>query len=48
VVLANAGPVEPFALTLKPKDSQPTAYVCTGTACQPPTHDTAKVRELLK
>ncbi|HXI50664.1 MAG TPA: thioredoxin domain-containing protein [Candidatus Saccharimonadales bacterium] len=48
VVLANAGPVEPFALTLQPKDSQPTAYVCTGTACQPPTHDTAKVRELLK
>jgi uncharacterized protein YyaL (SSP411 family) len=48
VVLASTGPVEPFARTLAMKDNQPTAYLCTGTACQPPTHDPAKVRELLK
>jgi len=48
VVLATTGPVEPFAKTLPPKDGKPTAYLCTGTACQPPTHDGAKVKELLK
>jgi uncharacterized protein YyaL (SSP411 family) len=48
VILAAAGPVEPFALTLKPKDGKPTAYVCTGTACQPPTHDGARVKESLR
>jgi len=48
VVLAAAGPVEPFAKTLKPKNGRATAYVCTGTACQPPTNDGTKLRELLK
>jgi len=48
VVLAASGPVESFALTLKPKDGKPTVYLCTGTACQPPTHDGARVKELLK
>ncbi len=48
VVLGVAGPVEPFARTLTAKDGKPTAYVCTGTSCQPPTHDVAKVREWLK
>jgi uncharacterized protein YyaL (SSP411 family) len=48
VVLATAGPVESFARTLKPKDGRATVYVCTGTACQPPTDDPAKLRELLK
>ncbi|MCI0745814.1 MAG: thioredoxin domain-containing protein [Verrucomicrobia subdivision 3 bacterium] len=48
VVLGTTGPVEPFAQTLKPKDARATAYVCTGTACQPPTHDAAKLRDLLK
>jgi uncharacterized protein len=48
VVLSTSGPVEPFALTLKPKDGQPTAYVCTGTACQPPTTDSARLQEQLR
>lgn len=48
VVLSTAGAVEPFAKTLGPKDGKPTAYVCTGVTCQPPTHDAAKVKELLK
>jgi uncharacterized protein YyaL (SSP411 family) len=48
VVLGNAGAVEPFAKKLKPKDGKPTAYVCTGTACQPPTHDASKLKALLR
>lgn len=45
VVLGTAGPVEPFAKTLP---NEPLVYVCTGNACQPPTAETDKVRELLK
>ena len=48
VVLGNRGAVEPFAKTLTPKDARPTAYVCTGTACQPPTHEAAKLKALLR
>jgi uncharacterized protein YyaL (SSP411 family) len=48
VVLANTGPVEPFAKTLSPKDSKPTAYLCTGTACQPPTSEPDKIQSFLK
>jgi uncharacterized protein len=48
VVLGTTGSVEPFAKTLKPKDSRPTAYVCTGTACLPPTHDPSKLKSLLR
>jgi uncharacterized protein len=48
VVLGVTGPVEPFAKTLKPKDGRPTAYVCTGTACQPPTNDPRQLAQLLK
>ena len=47
VVLGNAGPVEPFAKTLPAKEG-PVVYVCSGTACQPPTGDPAKVKELLR
>ncbi|MGA2541545.1 MAG: thioredoxin domain-containing protein [Verrucomicrobiota bacterium] len=47
VVLGNAGPVEPFARTLPDKDA-PLVYVCTGSACQAPTNDAAKVREMLQ
>ena len=46
VVLGNAGPVEEFARTL-PANGGPTAYVCTGTACQPPTSDPEAVRRAL-
>jgi uncharacterized protein YyaL (SSP411 family) len=47
VVLGNAGPVERFARTLPATDG-PTAYICTGTACQPPTRDPETIRKLLK
>ena len=47
VVLGNTGPVEEFARTLPTKDA-PVVFLCTGTACQPPTKDPAKVREMLK
>jgi hypothetical protein len=47
VVLGNVGPVEPFAKTLPAKEG-PVVYLCTGTACQPPTSDVEKVRPLLK
>ncbi len=48
VVLGTSGAVEPFAKTLPVKDGQPTAYVCTGAACQAPTHEPAKLKELLR
>ena len=48
VVLSTTGPVEPFAKTLPAKDGKPTVYLCTGTACQPPTHDPEKVKSLLR
>jgi uncharacterized protein YyaL (SSP411 family) len=47
VVLGTEGAVEPFAKTLPAKDGA-TVYLCTGTACQPPTRDTAKIKDMLK
>jgi uncharacterized protein YyaL (SSP411 family) len=47
VVLSSMGPVEPFARSL-PVSQEPLAYVCTGTACQAPTNDAGKVRELMR
>ena len=47
VVLGNAGPVEPFARTLPVKEG-PVVYVCTGTACKPPTSDPEKIRKLVE
>jgi uncharacterized protein YyaL (SSP411 family) len=46
VVLGNSGAIEPFAKTLPTKDA-PMIYICTGTACQPPTRDPAQVKKLL-
>jgi uncharacterized protein YyaL (SSP411 family) len=46
VVLGNTGPVEPFAQTL-PASEGPVVYLCSGTACQPPTSDPARIKELL-
>jgi uncharacterized protein len=40
VVLGAEGPVEPFAKTLK-SEGKARAFVCTGTACRPPTDDPA-------
>jgi uncharacterized protein YyaL (SSP411 family) len=48
VVLGTAGPVEPFARTLPAKDGKPTAYVCVGTKCSLPTHDSESLKGLLR
>jgi uncharacterized protein YyaL (SSP411 family) len=48
VILGNQGPVEPFARTLPAREGRPTAYVCTGTACQPPTQEPAALVDLLR
>ena len=47
VVLGIAGAVEPFAKTLPAKEP-PLAYLCSGNACQPPTDDPSRLREMLK
>ncbi len=47
VVLGNNGPVEEFARTLKAKDGA-IVYLCTGTACQPPTKKPQELKELLR
>ncbi|MDB6065306.1 MAG: hypothetical protein JWR26_1514 [Pedosphaera sp.] len=46
VVLGTAGAVEPFAKTL-PQQNGATVYLCTGTACQPPTSDAGQVKAML-
>jgi uncharacterized protein YyaL (SSP411 family) len=46
VVLGTTGPVESFAKTLPAREG-PVVYLCSGTACQPPTTDPAKIKELL-
>ena len=46
VVLGNSGAVEPFAKTLPVKDG-PMVFLCTGSACQPPTNDPVKVKAML-
>ncbi len=47
VVLGNTGAAEDFAKTL-PEKNGAVVYLCTGDACQPPTSDEAKVKEILK
>jgi len=46
VVLGTAGAVEAFAKTLPAKDGA-TVYLCTGKACQAPTSDAGRVKEML-
>jgi hypothetical protein len=46
IVLGNTGAVETFAQTLTAK-SGALVYVCVGQACQLPTADAARVKELL-
>jgi uncharacterized protein YyaL (SSP411 family) len=46
VVLGNTGAVEPFARTLPAKGGV-LAYVCSGTACQPPTANAEELRRAL-
>jgi uncharacterized protein YyaL (SSP411 family) len=46
VVLGNRGAVDAFSATL-PAKSGPVVYVCTGSACLPPTSDPAAIAKLL-
>jgi len=46
VVMGVAGGVDPFSRTLPAKDG-PVVYLCTGTACQPPTRDVETIRKFL-
>jgi len=46
IILGGAGAVESFAKTLTTK-SEAVAFVCTGTACQPPTDDAAALKKSL-
>jgi hypothetical protein len=47
IILGNAGAVQEFARTLPAKDGA-AAYLCNGSACQPPTNDPARLKEMLK
>jgi uncharacterized protein YyaL (SSP411 family) len=47
VVLGNRGPVDSFSSTLPAKDG-PVVFLCTGTACQPPSRDAATIRKYLE
>jgi len=47
IAMSNTGEVEEFARALPAKNG-PVVYLCTGTACQAPTTDATKVRELLQ
>ncbi len=47
VVMGTTGAVEAFAKTLPAKDGAATVYLCTGKACQAPTSDAARVKEML-
>jgi uncharacterized protein len=46
IISGNTGAVEEFAKTLPAKEGA-FVYLCTGSVCQPPTSDPAKVKELL-
>ena len=46
VVLGVAGPVEAFAKEL-PVEESSAVYLCTGTACQEPTRNALKLREMM-
>ncbi len=47
VVLGTDGPVEPFAHTLAQKDGV-VVYLCTGSACQAPTGEIEKLKQLVR
>jgi uncharacterized protein YyaL (SSP411 family) len=46
VVLGNSGAVDAFTKSLPAQDG-PTVYLCTGTACQPPTRDAETIKKFL-
>jgi uncharacterized protein YyaL (SSP411 family) len=47
VVLGNDGAVDPFAKTLPERDA-PMVFLCTGSACQPPTKDAQKIKDAIR
>jgi uncharacterized protein YyaL (SSP411 family) len=47
VVLGNSGAVEELARTLPAKDGA-VVYLCTGTACLPPTASVTKIKEMVR
>ncbi len=47
IILGNAGAVQEFARTLPAKNGA-AAYLCTGTACLPPTNDAARLEAMLR
>jgi len=47
IVLGNTGAVEEFSRNLPAKNG-PLVYLCTGTACQPPTNQPTELRQLLR
>jgi len=47
IVLSNRGAVEPFAKTLPVNNECSVAFLCTGTACQPPTREANQVKAFL-
>ena len=47
VVMGNRGPVDAFSRGLPVNEEFTLAYCCSGTACQPPTRESAKVKEFL-
>jgi uncharacterized protein YyaL (SSP411 family) len=48
IVMGCDGPVAPFYQKLGPMHGKPTAYVCTGNACQLPVSDPHKLQEALE
>jgi len=47
IVIGTAGAVEPLARTLTAQATAE-AFVCTGTACQPPASEPSQLKELLR
>jgi uncharacterized protein YyaL (SSP411 family) len=48
VVMGTSGSVDPLASSLAAKGDRPTAYVCTGAACLPPTPEGEQLKTLLR
>jgi uncharacterized protein YyaL (SSP411 family) len=47
IILGNTGAVQEFARSLPAKNGA-AAYLCTGTACLPPTNDAARLKAMLQ
>jgi uncharacterized protein YyaL (SSP411 family) len=47
IISGNSGPVGEFVKSL-PAKNEAVVYLCTGNACQSPTDEIARVKDLLK